>query len=779
MPKRAQKKSSDTEAEKARSDVRLSIRWKLMLLMTIFVITMVAFLTWVQITSQKRLLEEELSKRVELMKQNLIERGKSQIATLAQQVENQIAGFNFSGAMEAIDSAVRAAPEVCCGLLVNTSGLVVVQTGQDRAATQAPAPEWIEKVLERREATVLETPVEGLPGVEIFYPIQVSTAPWGVLKLAFSLSPLSQEIDRSRQQIGLEIDGMIFKSILTSLLFLLPSFVIVYILATGFSRPLIELADMARRLSMGDFSAAAHIRARSRDEVGMLSANFIRMSRDLEASYEKLAEYNRTLEQKVAQRTDALNRTLRRVEEANRQIMDGIRYAEMIQRSLLPNIDEVQRRLPDSFFIWIPRDVVGGDIFFVDFLNAPAADPVPAVPASDPGETAAEAAETGGRFIIAALDCTGHGVPGAFMTMIASSGLRRILRDDRFHDPSRILRQLNLLVKTTLHQDTRYALSDDGLDAAVCYVDLDRPGGPRLVFAGARLPLYVESGGRVRLIKGDRMSIGYKRSDMDYDFTNHAMDIREETTFYLATDGFTDQLGGPQDRRLGTRKLRALLAAVAGRPMAEAARLANAAAGIVVGKVGTATVTPEELQAALAPPLSRADKYRSPARLAALAERLRRENRRIVFTNGCFDLLHAGHVLLFSASKRLGDTLIVAIDDDAAVGKLKGPGRPVIGQAERARMLGALDSVDYVTVFSEGELEGLIEAIRPDVLTKGDNTPESEIAGREILARYGGRIERVPILENLSASGIIDHIRNRQTRPSASGAASADSGGAS
>ncbi len=213
-----------------------------------------------------------------------------------------------------------------------------------------------------------------------------------------------------------------------------------------------------------------------------------------------------------------------------REISQSLRYAKTIQISLLPNMKIVKTFLKNSFFIWIPRTIVSGDIYYVDFF------------------------EDG--FVIAVIDCTGHGIPGGFMTMIASSGLRRIINDEGCRIPGRILKRLNYIVKTTLKQDTDYALSDDGLDAAVCLI---KPEENRLTFAGARLPLYISGKNGLRVIKGDRVSIGYKRSDLDFNFTNELVAIEKETSFYMATDGFTDQLGGPTERKFGSGRFRKLL----------------------------------------------------------------------------------------------------------------------------------------------------------------------------------------------------------------------------
>lgn len=248
-------------------------------------------------------------------------------------------------------------------------------------------------------------------------------------------------------------------------------------------------------------------------------------TQELSELNKELEQYNITLEQKVRERTQELNESLIEVEKANKKLMDSIEYAKAIQKSLLPNMDQVKKHLPDSFFIWMPRDVVGGDIFFSEFFED--------------------------SFLIGVLDCTGHGVPGAFMTMIATTGLQRITRDEEILDPAEILRRLNFIVKTALQQDTEYSLSDDGLDAAICFVNVKER---ILSFSGARLPLMVVNNGDTTVIKGDRQSIGYRKSDLDHTFTKQIISIEEGMSFYLYSDGIVDQVGGKRNFGFGHRR---------------------------------------------------------------------------------------------------------------------------------------------------------------------------------------------------------------------------------
>ena len=195
--------------------------------------------------------------------------------------------------------------------------------------------------------------------------------------------------------------------------------------------------------------------------------------------------------------------------------MASIQYAKIIQSSLLPNMALVKTYLPNSFFIWEPKAIVGGDMIY------------------------AEAFED--TLILAVIDCTGHGVPGAFMTMVASTSLRRITRDEGCRDPADILKRLNFLVKTSLQQDTEHAKSDDGLEAAICWF---KPKENLLLFAGAKLPLYHIHYDQLMIINGDKQNLGYKKSKLDFTFTTQTIKIEEGMSFYMLTDGFVDQLGG-------------------------------------------------------------------------------------------------------------------------------------------------------------------------------------------------------------------------------------------
>ncbi len=193
-----------------------------------------------------------------------------------------------------------------------------------------------------------------------------------------------------------------------------------------------------------------------------------------------------------------------------------------------------------------------------------------------------------------------------------------------------------------------------------------------------------------------------------------------------------------------------------GKDLRNAMRLANLAAGVVVGKLGTATVTPAELQAAWDHHTGVPCGVMDEARLLRAVERARAVGETIVMTNGVFDILHAGHVRYLREAAGLGDRLVVAVNDDASVRRLKGVQRPVNALAHRMEVLAALGMVDWVVPFSEDTPERLICAVRPDVLVKGGDYRVDEIAGRQC----AGQTRVLPFAEGHSTSGLIDRIKN-------------------
>lgn len=231
-----------------------------------------------------------------------------------------------------------------------------------------------------------------------------------------------------------------------------------------------------------------------------------------------------------------LKTTHETLESYNKRMLDSLHYAQMIQRSLLPGIDRLKTESPDSLIIWMPKDIVGGDIFYT--------------------YTHSE------KSIIALMDCTGHGIPGAFLTMIAYSEIRKIVLDQTCYDSAEILKRLNKAMKNALHKNGKQMIND-GLDAAVVEVDHKNRC---FRFSGARIPLFYIENNRPLMIKGDKQSIGYVDSNENHIFTNHTVSFMDHCMVYLKTDGYTDQLGGEERLRFGTKRFEKLISEIHNEP---------------------------------------------------------------------------------------------------------------------------------------------------------------------------------------------------------------------
>ncbi len=199
---------------------------------------------------------------------------------------------------------------------------------------------------------------------------------------------------------------------------------------------------------------------------------------------------------------------------------------------------------------------------------------------------------------------------------------------------------------------------------------------------------------------------------------------------------------------------------IAGAEIETAAKLANAAAGLEVGRQGAAVISRAELAQALRRAHhGSAGKIVSIADLQPILERRRAEGLRIAFTNGCFDLLHAGHVEVLEFARSQGDLLVVGLNDDASVRTIKGQGRPVYPAADRARILAALEAVDYVVVFAEVRAENIIRAVRPDILVKGEDWQGKTVDGADFIRQYGGKVVFARLLEGRATSSTIERVR--------------------
>lgn len=200
------------------------------------------------------------------------------------------------------------------------------------------------------------------------------------------------------------------------------------------------------------------------------------------------------------------------------------------------------------------------------------------------------------------------------------------------------------------------------------------------------------------------------------------------------------------------------LATASGLPIEHAILLANLAASLVVARFGAASVTPSEMLECLREQ-SLNNKRQNLADIDATLRRHRMQGQKVVFTNGCFDLFHAGHLATLRRAAELGDVLVVGINSDKSTRSIKGPDRPIVPEAQRVEMIAALGFVDYVLLFDEETPLNLIKAIRPDVLVKGEDWRGKPVVGEDVVTARGGRVEFVKLLAGLSTTDIINRIR--------------------
>ncbi|MBF0381394.1 MAG: SpoIIE family protein phosphatase [Magnetococcales bacterium] len=246
------------------------------------------------------------------------------------------------------------------------------------------------------------------------------------------------------------------------------------------------------------------------------------------------------LEQKVKERTVELTQKSKALEEANSLINESLRYALNMQLSMMPGKSVTDRCFTNFFAIWEPMGIVGGDIYFVYPTN------------------------TGCLLLV--IDCTGHGIPGAFMTMVAGAAFENIISREITQDPGLILMEFDRFVTRTLRQHIEGAKSDNGMDMGVCKID---NGSDTLIYSGAKFNLIRIRGDEKEMIKGNKRSIGYRGDYTSESFTNYEVDIKPDDNFFIYSDGFQDQIGGAKRRSFGRRRLMELLSLACTKPFSE------------------------------------------------------------------------------------------------------------------------------------------------------------------------------------------------------------------
>ncbi|MES2590358.1 MAG: SpoIIE family protein phosphatase [Bacteroidota bacterium] len=286
--------------------------------------------------------------------------------------------------------------------------------------------------------------------------------------------------------------------------------------------------QFAKQVGAGNFDS--DYRPLSKDDT--LSAALLKMREDLR-------ENERVLEAKVIERTEQVVHQKEEIEAKNgelevlyKHVTDSIKYAKRIQEAILPPDSLLKKILPNSFVLYKPKDIVSGDFYWAD--------------------------QKDGKTMFAAVDCTGHGVPGAFMSIVGHNILKHVVSNNKFTTPSLILDSLNEGVSETLHHGHEHeeGQAKDGMDISLCTIDFNTL---ELQYAGAYNPLYIIRNGQLLQTKADKFPIGLFLGEEKKKFTNHTIQLQKGDTVYIFSDGYADQFGGPFGRKFMAIPFRVLL----------------------------------------------------------------------------------------------------------------------------------------------------------------------------------------------------------------------------
>ncbi|MGZ4097886.1 MAG: SpoIIE family protein phosphatase [Bacteroidia bacterium] len=353
------------------------------------------------------------------------------------------------------------------------------------------------------------------------------------------------------------------------LLFILMS---IYFISNGIREPVLRMKNIIQQLGRGELpkekiEAKKDVIGDMVSSVNALSESFAQTSTfaneigkgNLMVHYDKLSDndllgnalinmrnslrsYSEDMEQQVKERTYEVIEKGRKLEIAYKEIRDSINYAKRIQESILPGIDMIKHVFSNSFIFYKPKDVVCGDFYWFG--------------------------QQGDEAVIAAIDCTGHGVPGALMTVIGNSLLNQIVTSTGITSPSNILTQLDKKLHETLKQHGNI-ITNDGMDAAVVRYKLSKS---EVTFAGAKRPLYMIKKGELIEIKGNKSPIGSFGHDLNKRFSEHKISMNKGDTLYMFSDGVQDQFGGENGKKFMIKQFRELLMEIQSLTMGDQAK---------------------------------------------------------------------------------------------------------------------------------------------------------------------------------------------------------------
>lgn len=304
--------------------------------------------------------------------------------------------------------------------------------------------------------------------------------------------------------------------------------------------PLRELTTDAQEIAKGNFNV--EIIHSSKDEIGVLAVSFRKMQQSIRKLVGDLQESNRTLESKVMERTQEIHRQKEMVEEKNREMRDSINYALRLQNALMPPFSGLRAKFADAFLVFKPKDVISGDFYWME--------------------------EFGNEVLVAVADCTGHGVPGALVSVVGANSLNRCIKEFKLQEPAAILDKLSELVVETFENEHHEV--SDGMDISLVKINRDTL---EIEWAGANNGLWVVRKNSTLLeeIRPDKQPIGsysYRKP-----FTNHKVQLEKDDCIYMFSDGYSDQFGGPKGKKLKYKVFQQMVESFRDKPLEEQGRL--------------------------------------------------------------------------------------------------------------------------------------------------------------------------------------------------------------
>jgi serine phosphatase RsbU (regulator of sigma subunit) len=305
--------------------------------------------------------------------------------------------------------------------------------------------------------------------------------------------------------------------------------IVIYRKTKVITLPIKNLVENVNRITTGSLRERAEVSGNN--EITRLSEKFNMMIAQLESYYYEL-------EEKVRERTVRIEKQKEEIEEQKKHIMDSIFYARRIQNAILPSTSIIDKHLKDYFILYLPKDIVSGDFYWIN--------------------------ETDGLFMIAAVDCTGHGVPGAFMSIVGFNQLNHAVNVKKARTAAAILDELNLGVINTLNERQSESSIKDGMDMELCIFDFMNKN---LEYAGANNPLLLIRNNQVNKYKADRFPIGAFEGKEPQKFRNNEIPLMEGDCIYLSSDGYADQFGGPDNKKFMFKRFAEYLLEISSKPM--------------------------------------------------------------------------------------------------------------------------------------------------------------------------------------------------------------------